>query len=263
MSETPTRSYGNPPPWHPLWAELALFLGEAFRPDWCSDEDTKVFEEVKRYPEVATFYRESDILLYQSLGYWLNGWKRRYHSVLLQLGMGRISILDYGCGAGYDGVCFLDYGYDVTFADLPGRSLDFCRWRVTRRAYEAQVLTLDGHVEIPFHHVVWCMDVIEHLPPAEQVRMLDLLGTLGRVVIVNLIHDVRADGVIHYPVDREALTAHVQSQGPAAFHDVYVMPDGNVTRLLIYGQGVTCPSSGGMVIDVHGVAGPLSPLLMA
>src|SRR3990167_5676798 len=43
-------------PNHPLWRELAEFMGERFRPDWCNDGDAKAYEELQRYPDVASFY---------------------------------------------------------------------------------------------------------------------------------------------------------------------------------------------------------------
>ena len=248
------RSFAFPPPWHPLWAELKVFLGDAFRSDWCTDSDEKVFEEAARYPDVQTFYKESSILCYQSIGYFLHGWKRKYHALVLQLGLGALQILDFGCGAGHDGMMFLHYGHRVTFADLDGRSLDFCRWRLAQWGYDVQVIVLRDEVQMPYAHVVWCMDVIEHLPPAEQVGLLTTLGQLGRVVLVNLIDDKRADGQIHYPVDRAALTAHVMQAWPGATiaQDVYAMDDGNAVRLLIYGASVQQDADGGCTIDVHG-----------
>lgn len=250
----PRRSFGNPPPWHPLWSELKIFLGDAFRYDWANDEDVKVFEEAARYPDVKTFYRDSDILMYQGVAYFLHGWKRKYHSIVLQLGLGALQILDFGCGTGHDGMTFLHYGHRVTFADLDGRSLAFCRWRLQQWGYDAQVISLKGDIQLPYNHIVWCADVIEHLPPAEQAGLLTTLGQLGRIVIVNLIDDKRADGAIHYPVDREALTAHVETLWPGKMlaQDVYVMQDGNAVRLLLYGAGVAREAGGGMVIDPHG-----------
>ena len=249
----PPRSYAHPPPWHPLWAELCFFLGQdAFRPDWCTDSDEKTFEEARRYPDVGTFYRESQVLCYQGVAYHLAGWKRKYHSVLLQLGMGPLTVLDYGCGNGHDGFTFLEYGYDVTFADRPGWPLAFCRWRLEQRGYEARTLTL-GHDTLPGNvNFIWCMDVLEHLPPEEQPQLLETLARLGRVVCTNLIHDVRADGQIHYPVDIDGLTAHVQARWAGMSQDVHKSANGNVTRFLLYGEGVTANADGGITVDVHG-----------
>lgn len=257
MSKAFRRSYASPPPWHASWVELACFLGEAFRPEWCNDRDEKVFAEVARYPDVVTFYRESDILCYQGIAYFLQGWKRRYHAILFQLGMGALSILDYGCGTGCDGLWFLDAGFAVTFADMPGRLLDFCRWRLDHRAYgdlATVVMLVDDDEALRGHHVVWAMDVIEHLPPGEQLALLDRLPTYGNVVIVNLIEDQRADGAIHFPVDRAALVAHVGERWAYLAQDMHVMPDGNVTTLLVYGRGVTrSPDGDAVLVDAHGV----------
>jgi SAM-dependent methyltransferase len=208
-----------------------------------------------------TFYRESDILLYQGIAYWLAGWKRYAHALILQLGKEPLSILDYGCGVGQDGLALLDQGYYVTFADLPGRCQAFCQWRLAQRGYRnALIVTLDtaDDARLFGHDLVYCMDLIEHLPPAEQPAMLDRLATYGAVVLVNLIDDKRADGRIHYPVDREGLTAHVRKTSVAGAWDVYVMADGNVTRLLLYGKGVQCDATGALRItkDTHVTSSP-------
>lgn len=247
---TRQHSYAFPPPWHPLYAELAMFLGmEHFRPEWCTDQDQKVFEEVKLYPDIASFYSQSNILCYQNIAYFLHGWKRKAYVVLFQLGMGALTVLDYGCGGGHDGEWFLHAGFDVTFADLPGRPLDFCQWRLRNHGYEAPVLRI-GEDPMPFCNIVWCFDVVEHLPEDEQCVLLDTLATCGNVVIVNLIEDRRADGRIHYPVDREKLIKYVHDAGAYVLQDIHTMDDGNRMSVLVYGRGVTWQKEGNVLVDV-------------
>ena len=216
---------------HTSWYELSAYLGDRFDPRLASGLDDKVMAEFCRYPDAATFYRESEIYCYHSIGYFLEGVKRPYYAQLFSAtaNLKSVSLLDYGCGAGDDGLLFLQAGYTVTFADLPGKTLEFCRWRVDRRLALARVLKI-GQAEIPPHDIVWCMDVLEHLPPDRQAELLTIMASLGSSVIVNLVNDPEADGTLHYPVDVEALTAFASSRWPCSFQDYYV---GRV-RLLSY-----------------------------
>lgn len=227
-------------PIHPVWLELMCYLGKRFRPDWCTSDDRIVLDEFARYPSAEAFYRESDVYLYHLLGYWLEGYKRPAHAWLLQsTGNVRCSVLDYGCGIGCDGLWFLDAGYDVSFADMEGPSLAFLRWRLAQRFYYGSpVYTLPLMQPIPHHTIIWCMDVLEHLPSAEHRDFLAHLATLGRFVLMNLIDDKAADGTVHHPVDVEGLTAFLREQGSLVYQDHYVSRTGNRTRFVCYGQDV-------------------------
>ena len=227
-------------PLHPLWIELACYLGKDFRSAWCTSEDRIVDEEFRRYASADAFYRDSEVYLYHLIGYWLEGCKRPAHAWVLQSTPNkRASLLDYGCGIGCDGLWFLDAGYDVSFADMPSRSLDFLRWRLRQRLYlGTPVYELPLAGAIPQHTFVFCMDVLEHLPPDEHEAFLAHLGTLGRCVLVNLIDDRAADGTVHYPVDIEGLTRYVQQHWTLVYQDFYARPDGGKTRLVCYGDRV-------------------------
>lgn len=223
---------------HPLWVELACYLGKNFRGDWCGSEDSLVQEEFQRYSSADAFYRDSDIYLYHLIGYWLEGYKRPAHAWVLQAtGNIRASILDYGCGIGCDGIAFLDAGFDVDFADLPSRSIEFLRWRLRNRMHMvAKIYLLEPGIVLPQHDICWCMDVLEHLPPHEHEGFLDHLATLGSSVVLNLIDDKSADGSVHHPVDIDHLTAYVHQHWDMAYQDYYVRADGGKTRFLWYGD---------------------------
>ena len=227
-------------PLHPLWLELACYLGKRFRSEWCTSEDRIVQEEFAQYPSADAFYRESEVYLYHLIGYWLEGCKRPAHAWLLQsTGNVRCSVLDYGCGIGCDGLWLLDAGYDVSFADVPSRSLDFLRWRLAQRLYYGSpVYELPLVGTIPQHMFIWCMDVLEHLPSAEHRDFLTHLATLGRFVLINFIDDKNADGTVHHPVDVEGLTAFLGQHGSLIYEDHYLSRTGNRTRFLCYGKEV-------------------------
>ena len=232
------------PPLHPLWLELAVYLGKQFRPEWCTAKDTLVQEERQRYPSAEAFYRDSDIYLYHLIGYWLEGFKRPAHAWLLSsTGNMRTSVLDYGCGIGCDGIWLLDAGYEVSFADMPGKSLDFLRWRLAQRMYlKPRVYELPLPGAMPPHDIVWCTDVIEHLPPEEHEAFIEYLATLGNFVIMNLVDDKHTDGQVHFPVDVGELTVFIQrrwSAGYAGHKDYYLQNDGSKVRIVTFGTGLS------------------------
>ena len=225
---------------HPVWLELACYLGKRFRSDWCGSSDSVVQAEFAKYPSADAFYRESEVYLYHLLGYWLEGCKRPAHAWLLQsTGNVRCSVLDYGCGVGCDGLWLLDAGYDVSFADVPSPSLEFLRWRLRQRwHFGAPIYTLPLTQAVPSHTFVWCMDVVEHLPPDDHLPFLEHLASLGQFVLVNLIADAHADGTVHHPVDIEGLTAAIRERWSLVYQDYYVERTGNRTRFVCYGPAV-------------------------
>lgn len=219
---------------HPIWLEVSMYLGPEFDPRWCNGADDKVTQEFKRYPDAETFYRETNIYCYQNVAYFLEGIKRPYYAKLFDLTPNRnVSLLDYGCGAGDDGLLFAQAGYSVTLADVPSRTLEFCKWRAAHRITAARVAEI-GRDTLAQHDMAWCMDVLEHFPPDQHAMLLDTLGALGHVVIVNLVNDPLADHGVHYPVDQTALTDYVSRQWATWYQDYY---DGKV-RLLVYGDAL-------------------------
>ena len=80
-------------------------------------------------------------------------------------------VLDFGCGIGQDGISFSGEGFAVTLADLPGKTLDFAKWRIERRNLNIKIVNADGLSGMC--DAILCFDVLEHLwEPEETVRYL-------------------------------------------------------------------------------------------
>ena len=215
---------------HPAWLELWEYFGADFKPEWCGGGDKKIMDEFARYPDAATFYRQTPVYCYHGPGYALEAVKRQYYAIFLQGAVGDVSVLDYGCGAGDDGLLFLQMGYEVAFADFPSQSVNFLRWRLNRRGYRVPVYEV-GIDHVPRHEVVWCMDVLEHQPPERQAAFLsEVCGLAEKCAIINLVNDPKADGKLHYPVDFDALTGHADSLGDTGYYDFF---EGRVRLLVI------------------------------
>lgn len=217
---------------NPIWQEVAAFTGPRFRPEWCHGSDKKVLAEFPLYADADTFYRETDVYLYHGPAFFVEGIKRPYYAVLLSmLANLDAAVLDYGCGTGDDGLLLAGLGFNVALADVPSRSLEFARWRALRRGHFLDVYEI-GRDAIPVHDIVWCCDVLEHLPPAAQPGLIDTLLSLAPMTFVSLVSDPDADGRVHHPVDAKALTKYAASRRPVWSATFY---EGR-TRLLVIGE---------------------------
>ncbi len=217
---------------HPSWFEVALYLGDEFDPRLCNGQDDKVLEAFRSFESAEEFYAQTSIYIYHGLAYFLEGIKRPYYAHLLNATQEKDPyILDYGCGAGDDGLFFLHAGYRVAFADLPSRSLDFLHWRTSRHILEPNIYEIGRDKIKDNFDVIWCMDVLEHQFPEHQIEFLSNLTGLGDVVFVNLVNDPHADGALHHAVDIDSLTRYAEDHSVHCEH--YDFFDGKVRLLII------------------------------
>lgn len=227
---------------HNSWTEVQEFLGAAFDPDLCHGDDRKVLNSFASYLTPAEFYAKTDVYIYHSVGYFLEGVKRPYYARLFdELPHGRASIIDYGCGGGDDGLMFYQAGLIVSWADVPSRAFEFLRWRADRHVNAALAYVI-GKDNIPQHDYAWCMDVLEHIEPARHREFIEYLTRVGRRVFVNLVNDpAAAAGALHNPVDVAGLTQWALGRWPGEYHDYY----GGRVRLLMLGEKITMETTAG------------------
>ena len=222
---------------HSSWIELAMYLGKDFRPDWLISDDRVIHAEFHACGNADAFYHTSQRYLYHLVAYYLEGWKRAGMAFLFDILAHdpTQTVLDYGCGVGEDGLWLLENNIKVHFADFDNPCSRYLAWRLAHRLNATGVRLYDLDTDtIPHHDIVWCMDVLEHLPASGHIPFLLKLGALGRVVICNLVDDKTADGTVHHPVDVDGLTALVDGLGPMAFKDMYEKEDGSKVRFLMY-----------------------------
>lgn len=234
---------------HPDFDELREWVEEVqrqdFRIDWCDARDQKGHEEAQRYASPDDFFRDTLVFCYQNIGLLGQGIHRPYLANLLaqSADKGRLTVLDYGAGGGAIGLALHALGYQVSFADVAGKSLAFLRWRLKRRGLRLPVYNLslpEDTERIPWHDAVVCFDVIEHLRPKQQRELLTRLGQIGGVSFVNLI---RGDGTeldgLHFEVNAEELTDYISLKYPCVWKDYYPDAAGVFRqRLLMFGMSV-------------------------
>jgi SAM-dependent methyltransferase len=102
-------------------------------------------------------------------------------------------VLDYGAGIATASLEFAKAGYQVTIADVPGRTQAFAKHRFQRRELNCSVIEVTE--DLPNlsdrYDVVISFDVLEHVPDAEKVmkRLVRTLRVGGAALIVAAFND--------------------------------------------------------------------------
>ena len=94
------------------------------------------------------------------------------------------SLLDAGCGTGRAGLRFAQRGVNVTLLDLTLMGLDHGEINAARLRSALHLETLES----PIHELyratlfdwIYCVDVLEHIPPSLLPRTLDALASITR-----------------------------------------------------------------------------------
>ena len=187
---------------HPLYAELARFLGGDFQPG--RDSSHELAAEWDRVDpqtedEVVTFFRASVSYLYNLVIWEASGHRPDYVTESLPhlAANGIRSILDFGCGIGSDTIAFHSRGYEVVGCDYESPSTRFLHWRSG-----GDLVVVEPH-RLDVRHgadAVWVIDTLDHLP--------DIGGALGRIlprarmVITENLHVGRAHGRQRFHIRR-------------------------------------------------------------
>lgn len=125
--------------------------------------------------EIKEWYSKTDIYIYQLMrGYgYYPGSRLEWLSDVLTYCKGKKKVLDYGCGVGHFGVELVKRGFEVTNADLPGKTFDFVKWRYQKMGIDARFVDLNNNSLPETYEVILCTDVLEHLPdPVSTLKCL-------------------------------------------------------------------------------------------
>jgi SAM-dependent methyltransferase len=102
-------------------------------------------------------------------------------------------VLDFGAGIATASLEFARAGYQVTLADVPGKTLAFAKHRFQRRGLRCSVIEVTEDIpNLPRgFDVVISFDVFEHIPNAEKImnRLVRSLRVGGAAVIVASFED--------------------------------------------------------------------------
>ena len=143
-----------------------------------SESWNKINPNPKNEEEVNNFYMVTDSYIYELMAAnHVIQTLYSYYVLMQKLEDLKIhTILDYGAGAGTLSILFRELDYNVTYADLPGKTFEFAKWRFKKRNYEIPIVDLTKE-EVQDHDCIVCTEVFEHL-----VNPLKLLDKFSKIL---------------------------------------------------------------------------------
>jgi 2-polyprenyl-3-methyl-5-hydroxy-6-metoxy-1,4-benzoquinol methylase len=191
--------------------DLRSYLGDRYDESLLHGHEAAVDAEEHQSLDEATFYRTSEMYLYDLTAFALAGTKTPYLRDLKQLVAPGSRLLDWGCGTGTDGLRLLDAGYQVAFADFDNPSTRYLRWRLEQRRIDSPVFDIDSD-EIPGgFDLAYSFDVIEHVE--DPFAFLAELEQRAAVVMVNFLEPAPNDTHLHRPLPIGDLLDHATARG--------------------------------------------------
>jgi GT2 family glycosyltransferase/2-polyprenyl-3-methyl-5-hydroxy-6-metoxy-1,4-benzoquinol methylase len=215
--------------------ELREYLGDAYDDALLRGHAAAVDAEEHGADDETTFYRTSQMYLYDLTVFAMSGTKLPYLRALTRAVPRGSRVLDWGCGIGADGVRLIDRGYDVSFADFDNPSVKYLRWRLAHRGLDADVFDIE-HDDIPTgFDAAYSLDVIEHVE--DPFAFLDELERRAAVVMVNFLEPTPDDTHLHKPLPITALLDHAARRGLVHYRRYH-----GRSHLVVYRTGVTSPA---------------------
>lgn len=104
----------------------------------------------------------------------------------------REKIVDYGCGMGMAGFIFHNLGYDVTFADVPGKMFNFLKYRCMKQGrWDIKFINIRAKFPLTeMYDIIMCYDVLEHVfDPVDVLNHLSQHLNEGGLMIVEVFFD--------------------------------------------------------------------------
>lgn len=121
--------------------------------------------------EVMEFYRKTPNYIFELMEYHSTESKRKLSNTVIELCKRENikTILDFGAGICQDSIIGSKSGFDVTAADIPGKTFEFGQWRI--RKHKAAVQILEIHDETPLkekYDGITCFEVLQHVIDPEK-----------------------------------------------------------------------------------------------
>lgn len=139
--------------------------------------------------EVTNFYISTDAYIYELMAanhliqtlYSFYVLKEKMKELNIQ------TILDYGAGAGTLCILFKKLGYNVIYADLPGKLFDFAKYRFKKRNLDIKMINLkEQSIEGLKKDCILSTEVLEHVVyPKKLINLFERNLKTGEILIVS------------------------------------------------------------------------------
>jgi len=195
FSDFISSNYENLSPKNCSLKELSMYLRksekEVARKMLVEEPVAEAWKKIKPNPnseeEIDNFYIKTDAYIYElmaanhivqiSYSYYILSGKIKKLDVK--------TILDYGAGAGTLSILFKNLGYDVSYADLPGKLFNFAKWRLKKRKLDIPMFNLKKDKIKKKYDCIICTEVFEHVvdPKALLKKLIVRLKPMGVLII--------------------------------------------------------------------------------
>ncbi len=187
--------------------EISEYLGRSN--DYCRDailnydpgQHAELWHKMapKTEKELFEFYSTTDHYIFELTRSNASKERHAFHGRVIESLMGKYTsethkkVLDYGSGVAADAIKFGSRGYQVTIADIPGKTSDFARYRLKRRNIPHEFIPITQEFPIigEKYDIILCFDVLEHVmsPVTTLKHLVRHLKGDGVMAIINCPDD--------------------------------------------------------------------------
>lgn len=197
--------------------DVAGFIGSDF--EYCkeriinynSKELAKRWHEVnpKTDTEIMQFYSDNPFYIFELTKACASKERLEFHGAVIDYLLenypanNHARVLDFGSGIGSDAIKFAEKGYEINFADIPGKTAEFAKYRFEKRNIKARFIPITGDAISldEKYDIIICFDVLEHIcnPIKTLSRLVKHLNANGVIAIINCPSDEDGDHPCHLP----------------------------------------------------------------
>lgn len=117
-------------------------------------------------------------------------------------------ILDYGGGIGDLSAKLAEKGYNVTYLDVQGKTMEFAKWYFKKKGLNIKTIVAKDNIEIPgYYDIIICIEVIEHLVNSKNTLLMIVnhLKKGGKLIITQLYCEGSTESnPMHFRIDFNA-----------------------------------------------------------
>lgn len=139
--------------------------------------------------EVNKFYMKTDSYIYELMA--ANHIVQTLYSYYVLINkikdLNIKTIVDYGAGAGTLSILFKKLGYNVIYADLPGKTFDFAKFRFEKRELDIKMINLlEDDLSDEDFDCILSTEVVEHVvDPKKLIKTFSKYLDVGEYLIVS------------------------------------------------------------------------------